>query len=132
MHNITHLWKAISLYKARSNIWRHFVFVVFFFSLFYVAKISNNKNDFVNNFHCVKSVHIQSYSGPNVGKYVPEELRIQTHFMQCLRVGLFLHVTLIHLWSRFSIYQKSVQKKKQQQQHQWTGFCMMGIFALTL
>ena len=22
--------------------------------------------------HCIKSVHIQSYSGPNVGKYGPE------------------------------------------------------------
>ena len=30
----------------------------------------------VNRRHCVKSVRIQSFSGPNTGKYGPEKLRI--------------------------------------------------------
>ena len=29
-------------------------------------------NDFMKNQHCVRSVRIQSYSGPNAGKYGPE------------------------------------------------------------
>ena len=55
----------------------------------------------INWLHCVKSVRIQSFSGPyfptlglytdnknsefspNVGKYEPEKLRIQTLFTQC-------------------------------------------------
>ena len=28
--------------------------------------------------HCVKSVRIRSFSGPNAGKYGPEKLRIRT------------------------------------------------------
>ena len=33
--------------------------------------------------HCVKSVHIRSFSGPNAGKYGPDKLRIRTPFPQC-------------------------------------------------
>ena len=36
----------------------------------------------VVNMHCVKSVRISSLSGPNVGKYDPEKLRIRTLFTQ--------------------------------------------------
>ena len=35
-------------------------------------------------FHCVKSVRIRSFSGPNAGKYGPENLRIRTLFTQWL------------------------------------------------
>ena len=31
---------------------------------------------------CVKCVRIWSFSGPNVGKYMPEKLRIRTRFTQ--------------------------------------------------
>ena len=34
------------------------------------------------NSHCLKSVHIRSFSNPNVGKYGPEKLRIRTLFTQ--------------------------------------------------
>ena len=33
--------------------------------------------------HCVKSVHIRGFSGPNAGKNGPEKLRIRTLFTQC-------------------------------------------------
>ena len=33
--------------------------------------------------HCVKSVRIRSFSGPNAGKYGPENPRIRKPFTQC-------------------------------------------------
>ena len=35
--------------------------------------------------HCVKSVCIRNFSGPNVGKYGPEKLRIRTLFSQWVK-----------------------------------------------
>ena len=44
-------------------------------------------------YHCLKSVHIRSFSGPyfppfglNTGKYGPEKLQIRTRFTQCTKV----------------------------------------------
>ena len=34
--------------------------------------------------HCMKSVRIRSYSGPDAGKYGPEQLRIRTLFTHCI------------------------------------------------
>ena len=41
--------------------------------------------------HCVKSVPIQRFSGPNTGKYIPEKLRIWTLFMSCVGKVLLTH-----------------------------------------
>ena len=42
------------------------------------------------NSHCLKSVHIRSFSNPNVGKYGPEKLRIRTLFTQYCIGRLFI------------------------------------------
>ena len=38
----------------------------------------NNSRMTRNEEHCVKSIRIRSFSGPNTGKYGPEKLRIWT------------------------------------------------------
>ena len=42
--------------------------------------------------HCVRSVRIRRFSGPNTGKYGPKKIRIRTFFMRC-------YVQVIWIWS---------------------------------
>ena len=53
--------------------------------------------------HWVKIVRIQTFSGPNAGKYKPKKLRIRILFTQCY---LLMRVTILQIYftCRFQLY----------------------------
>ena len=80
---------------------------------------------FWNRLHCVRSVHIRSFSDPyfpefrmNMGKYEPENLRIQTLFTQCYfgnprAMAAFENIWLYVWWIHFKLKTNSVFLQKQ-------------------
>ena len=50
-----------------------------------------------DSFIVEKSVHSRSFSGPNAGKYGPEERKIQTFFTQCFLAELPKLIEIVFL-----------------------------------
>ena len=85
-------WSRYFFYKRRlisiprrKSIWKYFVCLEFFS----LQSVADRLKAYIiyKAFHCVKSVRILSYSGPNAGKYGLEKLRIRTLFTQCSLVN---------------------------------------------
>ena len=52
--------------------------------------------------HCVKSICIQSFSGPYFPAFGPEKLRIRTFFTQCKSIDCYVMTILLFNCSRFT------------------------------